>query len=714
MQTVTITDGVSLNATLDLKDGSALAEANPKQFLATDKDLFEALNLPVNQTSIKSIALGATFTSPNLLSGDLKLNVLPGMNCGLTVIRPADKLLFADDGFSPKIAVNPNQAWLGFELDVTLGAQLSATDGAFGVSFAIASKASACTWTLVCAAVPPLPKLLDALQTALANYSVLTSPAAIREQLADTVCTTEVSGCVTASVSVQQPFTLNPLASANLPFNEKASVEPCVTAELSSSVKITGDFIVRSYKISGSLVRLGVYKQRGVTLTVELEAGAGLGGDLGKTEVLNKVLNAALPGVDLAAAGITGSTAEQLNGVIKTGLSRSLSAQLNATCSASDTDEAALLYDIHLDQGEPTETDTALKQAMGGDWTALHGLSNATCLRNVAVETVSKKSALSLNLFGFYNALSATDYVRKSTILVDESGQLSMIDKLDTSRISASIAPDASDSEKLRRALVEDFLCTATYAAVSGRLQLNLTAMQSYFDLKQSMGAPEMWDNVRLGSALGLITPSKLDGALSSVRTFNHACVSATVRYESPALMSIFYKDPATQTLRSQTEIENVGRLVMASLLDPNDGPDAVRLQVLNSDALWQQMDDNGDPAAFHTIGGLSQLPQPQLGAVIADWVTIRWWAKALAKVAPALSAALNALNAVNSADPAHDPGFVTARANLANVLGSVTRNTDGGFVHGWGEAVLFALSGNAGTAAMDLTWSGKSLHFPS
>jgi hypothetical protein len=52
------------------------------------------------------------------------------------------------------------------------------------------------------------------------------------------------------------------------------------------------------------------------------------------------------------------------------------------------------------------------------------------------------------------------------------------------------------------------------------------------------------------------------------------------------------------------------------------------------------------------------------------------------------------------------------ARATLANVLGAVTRNTNAAFVHGWGAAVMFALSGRHGSATMDLTWNSKSLHY--
>ena len=58
--------------------------------------------------------------------------------------------------------------------------------------------------------------------------------------------------------------------------------------------------------------------------------------------------------------------------------------------------------------------------------------------------------------------------------------------------------------------------------------------------------------------------------------SFYHASVSAIVHYDMPALLDIFYKDPALETQRSREEIEQVGRDVMCTLLDPSDDTDAV------------------------------------------------------------------------------------------------------------------------------------------
>jgi hypothetical protein len=713
MADIKITDEVALTADLKISDTSPLAKAKLSQLVTTGKQLFEDFGKPLDQADEQSVALGGTFSSPNLLSGDLNtLTAGAGMNCGLTISKSSDKLLFADDGFSPVIPITPNQAWLGVEFDLTAAVTVGASANGVGVSFEGDSKVTCSTYSLFSVTVPPLPSLHDACATGFSNFSLTTSAVAIRKQTPNTVNVIDVSGAVNLTVSLEQPFTLNALASANLPFNETASIQPSVTLKLATSLQVSGDFLVRCYKMSDSVLRIGLYKKHGSTLTASFTAGAGIGGDIGSDDVLGALLNTALPGVDSAKAGITGDNAKALNEVIKGGIDRSLSAQLNATCSAATTHEAAVLYEIQLNSGDQVATDKALGLALHGDWTTMEALPNARRIRNIAVETVEKKRSLTVNLLGFYSATSTTDYLKACTILIDDSGQMTITDKLDASRISASTGPYAADSDKLRQALMEDFLCTATYAAMGGKLNLKLSIVQSYLDYKSKMSWDEMHENVLLGYALNLIPQGSLDAMLNATPSFYHACVNGTVHYDTPALLNIFYKDPASQTQRSRVELEQVGRNVMCTLLDPSDDTDAVRRSILKNDNAWTQMDSIGNPAVFNTIPYLSHLSVTELGAVSADWISIVWWADALSKIAPALSSAIVALGKAPADNPTQDPAFMKARAKLANVLGAVTRNTDAAFVHGWGAAVMFALSGNHGSAEMVLTWNSKNLRF--
>jgi hypothetical protein len=713
MADIKITDNVSLSADLDLREDAPLLKAGLTSLISTGAQLFQNMDKPLDQTDVQTVALGGNFSSPSLLSGDVAgLTVGAGMNCSLSVKKAADQLLFDDDGFSPVIPIPANQAWLGVEFDLLATGTVAASGNGVGVSFEGAGQLTCATYTLFVASPPPLPLLLDACGAALSNFSLATNAAEIRKQPPNTVNVTGVSGSITAAVSFDQPFAMNALASADLPFNESASLQPAVTLSLGSSLQVAGDFLVRCYKISDSVVRIGVYKKQGSTLSVTLSAGAGIEGEVGGDDVLNALLKAALPGVDVAAAGLSGDTAAALNGVVRDGLCRNLSVNFNADCAAAFTHEAALLYDVQLDAGDNATTDTALGSALRGDWTALEALPNARRIRNIAVETVEKKRSIVVNLFGFYSAASTSDYLKTCTVLIDESGQVVITDKIDASRISASTSPYAADSDKLRQALMEDFLCTATYAVASGKLNLNLSVMQSYHQYSSNMSVAEVRESASLGYALGLIPQGSLDATLNATPSFNHAFVSATVRYDTPALMDIFYKDPALQTQRSNTELEQTGRDVMCLLLNPADPTDAVRLSVLQNDSAWAQMDEIGNTAVFNGIPDLGGLGATQLGAVTADWISIFWWAQAMGKIAPALSATTLALSQAPAGNPSQDAGFMKARAKLANVLGDVTRNTSAAFVHGWGTAVMFALSGMHGSAQMELTWNSKTLQY--
>jgi hypothetical protein len=711
MANINVTDTFGLTEDLQIREDSPLAKAKLSQLITTGKALFDEFSKPIDQAHFASVALGAQAASPTLLNGDLPETAFgAGMNCTLSITKAVDGLLFKDDGFSPLIPIASNQAWVGVELDVNFSANAKASAHGVGVKLAGAATLTATTYSLISTPGGPLPLLRDACAVGFSNFSLTTSASAVRAQLAGTVNEVEASGSIAATVSLEAPINLNALASANLPFNQTISIQPAVTLKLAGSIAIAGDFIVRCFKESDSVVMLGVYKKRGTTVTASFTASAGAGGNIGDDDILDALLNAALPGVDVAAAAIPDDTARALNGAIKEGLDRSLSAQFNLASSASFTDEAAVVYEIQLDKGVVSDTDAALSEALRGDWSLLARLPNQRQIRNIAVNTTEKKTSMTLNLFGFYSAISITDYLKTSTILVDEAGQLSIIDKVDVNRISASTSPYAVNPEKLRKALVMDFLCTATYAVIAEKLSLDMAVMQSYFDYNRKMSRDELAENFRLSYALNVVAKDTMKTLMGSTSSFGHASVAATVRYDNAALLNLFYREPDSRKNRTQEEVDLIGRTAMCQLLDPGDATDAVRIGVLQKDAAWDAMRADGNPANFHYILYLSHLNPTELRAVAADYLSIAWWTDALLKVAPLLSATLAALDAA----PGGDENFMKQRRQLANALGGIARNTSAAFAPGWGEAAIFALSGRRGQVAMDLQWDGQKLHLES
>jgi hypothetical protein len=713
MSTISITDTVGLVENLDIRDDSPLAKAKLTQLISTSEALLKDFTKPVDQTDISTASLGAQLTTPSsLITGAENLTLTGGVNCDLSVLTPTDKFLFAADGFSPTIPILPNQSWVGFEVNTNLGASLSAAADGFGVAVEGTAELAVTTFTLIETAAPPLPLLKDAIVSALEHFSVAVTAQSLRQQSPGTVNVTDLSGTVIITGSYSVPISVSPFASANLPFNFPASVAPVATVEIAGSLAIAGEFVVRSHKVSDGVLQFGVYKKKGTTLTASITAEAGVEGTVGDTDLLSKLLNAVLPAVDVSKAGIPEATAATLNGVIKQSLDRSIAVSLNATCSAATTHEAAILYEINLIQGDATKTDKALGSALKGDWTLITLLPNAKSLRNITVETKEQKRVLSLNLLGFYNATSVTDYVRTCTILHDENCQLTITDQVNASRVRAISTPYATDPDKLRTALAQDFITTATYAVVASRLNLQLTLVQDYFDYADKMNVQQFRQDLLLGSALGLFPEDEFSSVLGRNSLFLHARVSASLHYDTAAVMSIFFSDPESHFPRTQDQLESIGRATMASLIDPSGPVNPSRIAILSNAAAWAAMDSNGDTANFKFLPELAGLNEVQLSDVTVDWVSVRWWADTISKVAPQLAKTLAIIDGINATDPTTDPGFMKQRDSLATVLGAVSKQTKAAFVSTWGPAVIFALSGKHASIIMDVAWDSCTKHF--
>ncbi len=119
-------------------------------------------------------------------------------------------------------------------------------------------------------------------------------------------------------------------------------------------------------------------------------------------------------------------------------------------------------------------------------------------------------------------------------------------------------------------------------------------------------------------------------------------------------------------------------------------------------------MDEKGAVGAFNTIDNLKTLGPNELADVGVDWTDITWWADAMSKVAPKLSAVLSALKSTTAADPTTDKNFMKKRKDLEAVLGQVTRNSRAAFAGGWGVAVMETVSQFAAPVTMDISADGN------
>ena len=180
------------------------------------------------------------------------------------------------------------------------------------------AKVSFTTYTHV--AGNPLPTLGETCKKALGNFAIASNAKVLRDMGQDIAFEAEAGGSVTTTVKLKQGFDINALASADVPVAGTLEVQPNVSLSLGGSLELDGDLIVRAFKTSASDLTFGVYVKTGTTLKVTFTAEAGLEGDIGDNDILAKLLNAALPQVDVNAAGITGDEAKALNKVVKDAL----------------------------------------------------------------------------------------------------------------------------------------------------------------------------------------------------------------------------------------------------------------------------------------------------------------------------------------------------------------------------------------------------------
>ncbi len=711
MPDVKITDSLSLSADLKIQDSTALARAGLRELLSHTDPFVGELGKPIDQSGFKKATFGAKFSSPSeLLAKATNLTIKDDACAVLSTLCHDDKKLFGDD-FTPEVAIAPDEFWLALEIETSIDGNISSTIDGIGVAAEAATAANFTTYVLCKASGGKFPTLKDAIAAALNNYSVDYNVATIRKQPPGTINVNEMSGSVKFSGSYSVPISVNSLASASLPFNQKIAVGPDVTVQLGGQICLTGDFVVRSHRVSEAELRLGVYKKKGSSFKVTFTASAGIQANVGSKELISTFFGAVFHAPDLDKLGITGKDAATLNDALEDCVDHSLSLSLNAACSAAITDEAAAAYSVNLSTGDQGKTDAALASALHGDWSALAALPNATLIRDVSRETEKREHKIVINLLGIYNAESIDQFVRKCTILHDADGQVLITDKLTASHVAVASAPFLADGDKLRAALSEAFLATVTYVAgnTAGAAHIkDLNVSQTYFHFKDKVSRREMNSEIMLGKALKLITDGTWDKILAANTVFRHVRTSAAATYDATAAMKLFFKDPGQQTPWSHQELVKIGRQVMVALVDPTEPTGPARIAVLKNDAIWAAMDDKGAVTSFGTIDGLQRLSPNELSDVGVDWTDITWWADAMSKVAPKLSDVLSALKNSTAKDPTTDPNFMKKRKDLTAVLGQVTRHSRASFAGGWGIAVMETVSQFAAPVTMDISAEGN------
>jgi hypothetical protein len=687
------------SAQIDVSDTSLAGKSQLTALTTAASEVIAALPKPVTDPTFEDAAFAAVFEKPSILLEGNSVDVKASVNSTLSVSRNSDSPLFGTDDYDP-VNIDVGECWAAFELDTLLDASVAVPlpDG-FGVSFEASTAPSFATYVLIPAAQAPNTTLGQAIEHTLDTFSILDSSGDVLSISQGVIYTNDVSGTIRVGGSWALPLSVNQLslADANLPFNSSISVSPALTVGINGDIAITSEFSVRFRRAAPNLLRIGLYKKQGITFDVSFTAAAGLVANAGNTDLINEFFTAVDPGIDISS--LQPGDAAKIQNVLNDSLDRSLAIAFNAAWSDALSDAAAMVYEVDISAVDQA-TRNAIDGALSGNWSGIASLPNARRIRNVITDTVETTSAFTVNFLGLYNYRSVEDFVRSMQVMTNpEDGSVVVTDSATAALITTASTPLAADPGRLRAAIYEGFVATATYKALLAGTGMNpaFSATQTLLLYEDSMEYRDALTQLNAGEVLGVMPTAVKTGLPATGSPVQHARFAASCNYGNDDVLRFFFSDINARTPRTSDGLKKIGRTVLASLLDPQDPTDQERIVVLGSDDKWATMDAN--PA---------QIVPP----FYSDWYDITEWASAIATVGPLLADTIAFAKTVQG-DPTANPAFMQKRAGLALALDSATHNTKAAFNQNFPICVMATLAGltpGAKRLVFEAAWNGRTL----
>ena len=127
-------------------------------------------------------------------------------------------------------------------------------------------------------------------------------------------------------------------------------------------------------------------------------------------------------------------------------------------------------------------------------------------MTSAARQLNERKASWRINVLGILNVASFVDLVREGSITFDPvSGALTAADRISSRRIRITSRPLETDTEKLRKVLLESLLVTAAYQASRALgATVSLTAEHIYVEQRGRTKRHDLEDHYRTLIALGL------------------------------------------------------------------------------------------------------------------------------------------------------------------------------------------------------------------
>lgn len=650
--------------------------------------------------AVKSANSGVTFARPvDLGTSQVELKVGGGLSGSLSIFvpGPTGSELFDSDPYGDPIKVGPDDRYVSFEFKATVTEALTAAAGDLKFGFSGGGSVSFANYRLF-SVKPTPPELVGAVCETVGQFAI---PADIEDFAAlnqGEIVTIVGNGALKFSASANLLAAVNPLASATLPAPlPTVALKGGGSITVEADVQLSGEYQVRVSKAATDKIRLGYYRKKAGTLDIKATASLGVTAKVGDSDIIGSLMSAISSDAktdknELAKAGLKDTDIQNIEDAIKAAISRTLEIAVAAELDATRENSAAFLYEINL-SSLTAASRAAIHSALDGDLSILSknlpSLPGIVPIQELFSALRERKYALHINLLGIVNYGWVSKLITQGkTIYEPTTGQLVIADSATASRISTTVANvGVADGEKLRQVLAEQFLVTIAYrGGGSAGLAPSLTSSHSFFALNQHTSQETLRDELDVSVALGLLDQTVAAGLVASAPEFGRTLYYAVANYDGPLSSSLFLdgKQP-----RATGYYEQAGLQAIALLIRPGD-IDSARLVPTSNPGLWQKMKDAGQPGIKALFPGV---PDPIVGAIIADYTSICWWAEAMSETGKKLAAMLDFLATHPQADDENND-FKKLRTDLANHLRSVAANTREEFGRPWGLLAMFIASG--------------------
>jgi hypothetical protein len=660
--------------------------------------------LTLDQPAVRDLRIGLLF-HPSIGGGDgsSELRIGAGAHGSFTVVRrkPGAEHLFAPDSLGAAVEIPEEACFVKTGVEASVG--LPVPGPAAGMTqFGAEPNTAIEIANYRRYSLDSRDALLDALRDGFRSFVVPVSVSDLASMPVNAVATAKVTGSLKLSATAELFAVTNPLAAATLPGPlPSVSVRAGGSLQVGASYEIRGRYEVRVHKRDGGHLEIGWYRERGSEFRVRATAAAGVSAQLGDRDILPLLLRAISPDPaaerdELLRAGLAESQIKGIQSAVKSAVNRNLELAVSTEIGRARSTEAAFLYDVDFSQ-TTAESLQSIDQALRGDLTALHAeaLPGVVCRRSVWTEVRSTRITWNVNLLGIFNFISIAKLIQQSSVLYEPaSGALVITDRVTFEKIQSAQVNFGADTEKLRHILAESFLITAAYrgsqTTVGGPA---LRCSHSFFESRNNASREDILRHMRAASALQLLSGAEME-LPAELTDFGRTTLCLQTEYDE-SLTAALFLDSAGKPYARQT-YEAVGRATITMLVARADSDEA-RLDPATDDNLWREMKRLGQMNFKPLFPGV---PDPVVGAIIADYTTIIWWSEAMAGAAKRL-AAIRQLLQVNPGMSPDDPAFQKARKKLASHLKKVAARTTAEFGQPWGLLAMYTVSQRGAAASL-------------